>query len=337
MTNNFIADVRRRAAAAGATIVLPEGGEPRMYHAARTLTDEGVCKVIICGEPSTVSCMAKQEGVGLDGIEIADPASDARREQLASRLHQQRAKKGMTLPEAREQVNDPLYFGALLVREGFAEGMVAGALNATANVMRAAFHCVGTAPGISVVSSVFVMIVPDCPYGADGTLVFADCAINPNPDAAQLADIAISSARTAQALCDIEPKVAMLSFSTMGSGGDHPDVLKVREALAIIRDREPELAVTGEMQADAALIESIGAKKAPGDPVAGKANVLIFPDLDAGNIAYKLVQRLAKAEAVGPVSQGLAWPINDLSRGCSVDDIVNVAAITILQSKHHEE
>ncbi len=331
MSNDFIADVRRRAAAASATIVLPEGDEPRMHHAARVLTDEGICKVIICGEPGVVSAVAAKEGVSLKGIEIANPATDERREPLAAKLQQLRAKKGMTLPEAREQVTDPLYFGALLVREGFANGMVAGALNSTANVMRAAFHCVGTAPGISIVSSVFVMIVPNCPYGANGTILFGDCAINPNPDAAQLADIAISSARTAKALCDIEPKVAMLSFSTMGSGGDHPDVKKVCDAVAIIKAKAPEIAVTGEMQADAALIESIGAKKAPGDPVAGKANVLIFPDLDAGNIGYKLVQRLAKAEAVGPVSQGLAWPINDLSRGCSIDDIVNVAAITILQ------
>jgi phosphate acetyltransferase len=331
MSNSFIADLRKRAAAKGETIILPEGDEPRMYHAARTLVDEGICKVILCGEPSAVAAMAAKEGVSLAGIEVANPAADERREQLASRLQQLRAKKGMTLPEAREQVSDPLYFGALMVREGFANGMVAGALNSTANVMRASFHCVGTAPGISIVSSVFVMIVPDCPYGQNGMMVFGDCAINPSPDAGQLADIAISSARTAQALCAMEPKVAMLSFSTMGSGGDHPDVLKVREAVRILKEKAPELAVTGEMQFDAAVIESIGAKKAPGDPVAGKANVLIFPDLDAGNIGYKLVQRLAKADAVGPVSQGLAWPINDLSRGCSVDDIVNVAAITILQ------
>jgi phosphate acetyltransferase len=331
MSTDFIANVRQRAAAKGAKIVLPEGDEPRMYHAARCLTDEGICRVIICGEPGTVAAIAAKASVSLEGIEIADTAIDPRRDQLAAKLQELRAKKGMTLPEALVQVNDPLYFGALLVREGYANGMVAGALNSTANVMRAAFHCVGTAPGISTVSSVFVMIVPDCPFGADGTLIFADCAINPNPDAQQLADIAISSAGTAKALCAMEPKVALLSFSTMGSGGDHPDVLKVREALRIIREKAPDLAVTGEMQADAALIESIGAKKAPGDPVAGKANVLIFPDLDAGNIGYKLTQRLAKAEAVGPVSQGLAWPINDLSRGCSVDDIVNVAAITILQ------
>lgn len=331
MTNSFIADVRKRASARGATIVLPEGDEPRMYHAARELTDEGICKAIICGAPEDVEKLAKDEGVSLDGIEIADPASDVRREQLSERLHQQRAHKGMTRPEAREQLNNPLYFGALLVREGFATGMVAGAKNATANVMRAAFHCVGTMAGISCVSSVFVMIIPDCPYGKDGIMLFGDCAINPNPDAKMLADIAISSAHTADALCDMKPKVAMLSFSTMGSGGDHDDVLKVRKATELVKEREPELAVTGEIQADAALIETIGTKKAPGDPVAGKANVLIFPDLDAGNIAYKLVQRLAGAEAVGPVSQGLAWPVNDLSRGCSVEDIVNVSAITILQ------
>ena len=304
-----------------------------MHHAARQLVDDGICQVTLLGAPEAVQALAASEKVSLDGVNIIDPAGGGDFEKYAAKLAELRAKKGMTLDQARETVKDPLYYGALMVKLGDAHGMVAGAKNATGDVMRATFHCIGTAPGVSIVSSCFVMLVPDCDYGEQGMIVFADCAINPNPDAGQLADIAISSAATAKALCAMEPRVAMLSFSTKGSGGDHPDVAKVVEATKTVMEKAPQLQVTGEMQADAALIEAIGQKKAPGDPVAGKANVLVFPDLDAANIGYKLVQRLAKAEAIGPVSQGLAMPVNDLSRGCSVDDIVSVAAITILQGE----
>jgi phosphate acetyltransferase len=328
---DFINDLRQRAGKLGRHIVLPEGTEPRMYHAARVCTDQGICKITILGEADKVAAMAQQEGVSLDGITVLDPRHDSYFEQYAAKYTELRAKKGMTLEKARETIVDTLFYGALMVREGQVNGMVAGAESATADVLRASFQCIGTAPGCSIVSSCFVMLVPNCTLGENGMMIFADPAINPNPDPNQLADIAISSAATAKALCAMEPRVAMLSFSTAGSGGDHPDVLKVREATRIVKERAPELKVTGEMQADAALVEKIGQKKAPGDPVAGKANVLVFPDLDACNIGYKLVQRLAGAEAVGLVTQGLALPVNDLSRGCSVDDIVSVAAISVLQ------
>jgi phosphate acetyltransferase len=333
----FSEDVRQRAASMGKHIVLPEGAEPRMYHAARALTDQGICRVTLLGGAAAVAGIAAKEGVSLEGINVIDPATAPQHEGFAAKYAELRAKKGVTLEQAREAVKDELFFGALMVREGLADGMVAGAEHATSDVLRAAFQCIGTAPGCSIVSSCFVMLVPNCKLGENGMIVFADCAINPNPDPSQLADIAISSAQTAKALCNIEPRVAMLSFSTVGSGGDHPDVQKVIEATRLVKERAPWLKVSGEMQADAALVEKIGQKKAPGDPVAGLANVLVFPDLDAANIGYKLVQRLAGAEAVGPVSQGLALPVNDLSRGCSVDDIVSVAAITILQGASLEE
>ena len=328
---DVLQDLRQRSSSLRGHVVLPEGDEPRTLRAARQLTDSGICQTTLLGPPAEIERVAGREGVPLSGLTVLDPSHHPQRERLAQALARRRAHKGMTVEQAHAQVADPLFCGAMMVGQGLVDGMVAGARSATADVLRAAFQCVGTAKGVSIVSSCFLMVVPECELGERGMFIFADCAINPQPTAQQLADIAVSSASTLRALCGVEPRVAMLSFSTPGCGGDHPDVGKVVEATRLVRERDPGLPVSGEMQLDAAIVPEIGQRKAPGDPVAGRANVLVFPDLDAANIGYKLVQRLARAEAIGPLSQGLALPINDLSRGCSVDDIVSVAAITLLQ------
>jgi len=324
--------IREKAKKNPKVIVLPEGEEPRMIKASETIIKEGFANLIFLGKEEKIKSMAKNMGIDFsEKIEIIDPNNSDKIRKYAETYYQLRKNKGINLDEAYQLLKDPLYFGALMVYHGEADGLVAGSINATGDVFRPALQTIKTAPGIQIVSSCFIMVVPDCSYGDNGVIVFADCAINPEPNAEQLADIAIASAETGKILVGIEPRVAMLSFSTKGSA-KHPLVEKVVEATKIAKEKKPDLLIDGELQADAALIPSIGERKAPNSKIAGKANVLIFPDLQSGNIAYKLVERLAKAKAIGPISQGMRKPINDLSRGCSAEDIVNVVAITVLQA-----
>ena len=314
------------------TIVLPEGEAERTLKAADIILKEGLSKIILVGNRDIIENKAKEFGLTeIQKAEIFDPANHPKREELINLFLEIRKSKGLSREEAEKLFMDPLYVGPLLIKAGYADGEVSGAENSTGDVLRPAFQIVKTAPDCTVVSGAFVMMLPDNEYGDGGILVFADCAVNPNPNAQQLAEIAIASAETAKKIAKLEPRVAMLSFSTKGSA-EHELVTKVVEATRIAKELRPDLDIDGELQADAAIVESIGQKKAPGSKIAGKANVLVFPDLNAGNIGYKLVQRMAHAEAVGPVLQGMAAPINDLSRGCSVMDIVNLVAITANQS-----
>jgi len=310
-------------------IVLPESNDPRVQEATEKIIKDGLAKVILIGEKEA---LVKASDFSLDGAEFIDPKNFDVLDDYVESLVEIRKKKGLTKEAAKELLMNPLYLGCMLVKEGYADGMVAGAVNATANVLRPALQVIGTAEGVSVVSSAFLMEVPNCEYGSDGLFIFADTALNPNPNAEQLAHIAKSSAQTFESLVNKDAVVAMLSFSTRGSA-KHEDVEKMILATKKAQELYPELVLDGEMQLDAAIVPSVGDKKAPGSAVAGKANVLIFPDLDAGNIGYKLVERLAKANAFGPFTQGLARPINDLSRGCSADDIVGTVGITALQAQ----
>lgn len=314
------------------TIALPEGAEKRTVKAAEAIKKEGIAEVILIGNEEEIKKAAADAGADIEGIKIIDPKKSEKHELYAEKFYELRKHKGMTIEKARETVNDNIYFGTMMVKLKDADGMVSGAIHSTGDLLRPGMQVIKTAPGVSLVSSVFIMDVPDKKYGANGLLVFGDCAVNPQPDSNQLASIAIASAKTAKTLCGIDPKVAMLSFSTKGSA-KHELVDNVTEAVKIAHEMDPDLELDGELQLDAALVESVAELKAPGSKVAGHANVLIFPDLQAGNIGYKLVQRLAGAEAIGPVCQGFASPINDLSRGCSYQDIVNVVAITAVQAQ----
>ena len=331
---HLVDQIKAKARTSLQTVVLPESYDDRMIQAAELIVKEGLAKVVLLGEAPELRARAGKLGVSLDGVALVDPKSAVHLEDYTAELVKLRARKGMTAEQARETLtgSDNLFFGAMMVRMGDAGGMVAGAFNTTGDVLRAAFQVVGTAPGMKTVSSVFLMVTRNPEFGENGVLCFADCAVNPNPDAQALAEIAVATAGSCKSFLGVDARVAMLSFATKGSAS-HEDCDKVLKALEIARQLDPNLQIDGELQADAALLPKVGEKKAPGSTVAGKANTLIFPDLDAGNIGYKLVERVAGAEAVGPIIQGLAKPVNDLSRGCSVADIVSVAAITAVQAQ----
>lgn len=331
---HLVDQIKTKARQGLQTVVLPEGYDDRMVQAAGRIVADGLAQVVLLGNAATLEAKAKELGASLAGVTLLDPKTAPQLEAYVDELVELRKKKGLSRDEARALLagDDNLYFGAMMVRKGDAGGAVAGAFNTTGDVLRAAFQVIGTAPGMKTVSSVFLMVTKTPEFGENGTILFADCAVNPNPDAQALAEIAVATAGSCKSFLGVDARVAMLSFSTKGSA-KHDDTEKVLKALEIAKGLAPELQIDGELQADAALLPKVGAKKAPGSSVAGKANTLIFPDLDAGNIGYKLVERLAGAEAVGPIIQGLAKPVNDLSRGCSVDDIVSVAAITAVQAQ----
>ena len=328
----FMKEIWSKAKSDKKKIVLAEGEEERNIKACEMIIKNKLADIILLGKADKIKKMASELGVSVEGAEIVDPETSDKKEAYANTFYELRKKKGMTLEKAEKMMLDPLYFGTMMVKMDDADGMVSGAIHTTGDLLRPGLQIVKSAPGVSVVSSFFIMLVPGSKYGEDGLLLFSDCAVNPNPTAEQLASIAITTADTAQNLCGMDAKVAMLSFSTMGSAS-HELVDKVTTATKLAKEMRPELAIDGELQLDAAIVEKVANLKAPNSPVAGKANVLIFPDLQAGNIGYKLVQRFAKAEAIGPITQGFAKPINDLSRGCSAEDIVNVVAVTVVQAQ----
>lgn len=331
---SFIDIIKTKAKSSLQTIVLPEALDIRTLTATEKVIKEGLAKVILIGEEAEIK--AKAGDVNIDGAEIVNPKTFAKMEEYVEMLFKLREAKGMTREKARELLlNEPLFLGVMMVKMKDADGMVAGAVNSTANVLRPSLQILKTAPNTKIVSTFFIMSVPDCDLGVNGTFLFADCGLNQNPSAEELASIAGSSAATFKSLIGGEPTVAMLSHSSKGSAS-HPDVDKVVEATKIAQREYPQYQIDGELQADAAIIAKVGQSKAPDSKVAGKANVLVFPDLDSGNIAYKLVQYLAKAEAYGPITQGIAAPINDLSRGATADDIVGVVAITAVQSQNQK-
>lgn len=321
----FVQEMLNKAKALNKTVVYPDAADSRSIEAAAFLYKEGIAKPVLTGNPNEINKVATENNLSLEGIEIIDTENSPWLEEFANLLFEKRKSKGLTIEQAKETVKNPLYFAGLMLDTGKTDVVVGGNVSSTGDILRASIHTVGVAPGISIVSSYFLMVWPDKIY------CFADCAVNPQPNAEQLADIAITSARNFKSVTGIEPKIGMLSFSTNGSA-EHDDVAKVRTATEIVRQKAPDLAVDGEMQFDAAIVPNIGKRKFPGSEVAGNVNVMVFPDLDAANIGYKITQRLGGADAVGPFVQGLAKPYCDLSRGASVEDMIAVAAINILMS-----
>ncbi|MEN8156591.1 MAG: phosphate acetyltransferase [Bacteroidota bacterium] len=329
---DLIKKIKEKAKLNCQRIVLPEGDEERTVMAAHTIIREKLCYITMIADPAEVEKKAHQFGFkNLEKATIINPKDHPKKSEYTELLYNLRKEKGMTMDEASRLVEDPLYLGTLMIKAGDADGEVAGARNATGDVLRPAFQIVKTLPGFSIVSGAFIMMLQDHSFGEDGVIVFADGAVHPDPDEKQLAEIAVATAGTTRSILGFEPRIAMMSFSTKGSA-KHPMVDKVVNATKLAKEMDPTLVIDGDLQADTALIEAIASSKAPDSPIQGDANVLIFPDLNVGNVAYKLVQRLAKAEAIGPVLQGMAAPINDLSRGCSVSDIVNLVAITANQA-----
>lgn len=329
---SFIDQIKQRAKKEIKTIVLPEATDVRILEAAKIVKDEGYAKVILVGQEEQVRQIAKEKGIDIGDTQIIDPEKSDKINEYANTLYELRKNKGMTEEQAKQFVLDPVYYGMIMVKLGEADGLVSGAAHSTSDTLRPALQILRTAPGTKLVSAFFIMVVPNCEHGANGTFVFGDCGLNEEPNAEALSEIAISSSKSFEQLVGEEAKVAMLSYSTYGSAHS-ASTEKVIEATKLVKEKVPNLLVDGEMQLDAAIIPEVAESKAKGSPVGGKANVLVFPDLGAGNIGYKLVQRLAKAEAYGPLCQGIAKPVNDLSRGCSSQDVAGVVAITAVQAQ----
>ena len=328
---NFLERITQRAKSDKKTIVLPETTDIRTIKAASMILERGIANVVLLGNENDIKRLACD--IDISKAKIVDPLNSDRIEEHASAFYEIRKSKGVTIEQAREAIKNPLVYGVMMVKKGEADGMVAGAINSTANTLRPALQILRTAPGTKLVSSFFVMVVPDCEYGYNGTFVYSDCGLVENPSAEELSEIAIASAKSFESLVQAEPKVGMLSYSTYASAKSEL-TQKVVRATLLAKEKAPNLKLDGELQVDAALVPAIGKSKAPASKLAGEANVLIFPDLNCGNIAYKITQRLAKAEAYGPITQGIAKPVNDLSRGCSAEDIVGVVAITCVQAQN---
>jgi phosphate acetyltransferase len=329
---SFIEEIKERARKQIKTIVLPEAMDLRVLTATDIICKEDFAKVVLIGNEEEIVKLAKENNLDISKVKILEPSNSEKYEEYVNTFYELRKAKGMTIEQAKELLLEPIYFGMMMVKNGDADGLVSGAAHSTADTLRPALQILKTKPGTKLVSTFNLMIVPNCEYGNNGVFIFSDCGLNPKPNSDELSEIAISSAESyKQLVCDI-PKVAMLSYSTYRSASSE-DVDKIREATKLAKEKAPDLLIDGEMQLDSAIVPSVGKSKAPGSNVAGKANILIFPDLNAGNIGYKLVERLAKAEAYGPVCQGMAKPVNDLSRGCKAEDIVGVVAITALQAQ----